>query len=79
MSDGKINSLTTGAHFLARVFTHLCPKTHEYRFLRIFESLILVLLQTQDEKLHLFSNFRSNTNFQFKLEEKLYLLVFPNY
>lgn len=75
MSDEKINSVNIGVNFLARFFTQVCPKTH--RFLRIVQFFfILVILRTQDEKLHLFSNL---SKIQFKSKENLCLLVSPSY
>lgn len=73
MSDRKINPVNTGANFLARVFTH-----PSIGFLGYFGSLILVLFQTQDEKLYLSSKFKSKANFWFNSKEKFYVLVFSN-
>lgn len=74
MSERKINLVNTGANFLARVFTR-----PSIGFLGYFDFLILVLLQTQDEKLHLSSKFKPKANVWFNSKEKFYMLVFPNY
>ena len=79
MPDGKINSVKTGVDFLPGIFTHLCPKTPENRFFGCFDPLVLVFLQTQTAKLHLFLNFRSKANFPLKPKDMLGLLVFLNY